>query len=842
MNLLKHRRLYFILLIDALLFLFFIAGVQHISEKAFIFSYTNSFTGDFRIKKLDRSVMQHELEIGDRVRTVNGQNTSSFDDLEFICDGLEIGEIVSLEVERNGIRETIVLPLVSYYGTRYVIIVLFVGCLYFFIGIFVLLKRPDDIAARIYHWISVSVAGIIMMTWGRYVIEPYGLGHVIRILFSAAYAFTPVFFVHFSMVFPQPKETPGTKSGTFFRWMEAQKMIRLQKTRQVFYVLAVAMTIWMGIQFLRATHPVSLDAFHQFYFSFFICRIFFMISIVFGIINFTHFYRSTVELSDRRQFRCAIAGTIIGSLGFMTWIIPNLLGVSPLFPEDFIILISAAAPISYAISIVRYHIMDIDLIINRSTVYAIALIILVATYISIVTIIAGFIGSQTSSMPLYFQIAAAVLVAILFDPARKRAQQFVDKQFFRVQYNFREAQRKFVHDIKRSLDIIHLAELLVARTDELLEVERIGFFYLRESNFRMRLLAHKNFDVLNQRSIRFQIEKLTLTLQLPIALDDRIEAGILHDLADGTVFQRWDIAIVFPMLSETLQILGFFVLGRKKSGARFYQEDVDLLSSITTQAGLAIERINLQVKYTLERAETERLQELNRLKSYFVSGVSHELKTPLTSIKMFAELLESSKNLPEETVSEYLHIIEGESERLSRLINNVLNFAKVERGVKEYHFGVVNLNRIVEDVVRSMEYQLKMHECAISIELASEEKIIRADADAVREALMNLISNAMKYSSGKREIIVTTSYQNESTAITVADKGIGISPDDLEKIFTPFFRARDQKAQQVGGTGLGLSLVRHIMDAHHGHIDVQSTPGEGSSFSLLFPCGDMNTA
>jgi two-component system phosphate regulon sensor histidine kinase PhoR len=202
---------------------------------------------------------------------------------------------------------------------------------------------------------------------------------------------------------------------------------------------------------------------------------------------------------------------------------------------------------------------------------------------------------------------------------------------------------------------------------------------------------------------------------------------------------------------------------------------------------------------------------------------------------MFAEILRSKKNTPTKKVREYLQIIEGESERLTRLINNVLDFSKLERGVKEYHFSEFELNELVSSVLKSLSYQFKMEKFRVQVHLSKNENIVCGDVDVVTEALTNLLSNAMKYSVDRKHIEVSTFRKKGFMGISVGDKGIGIAADELRDIFEPFYRAKDEKARQLGGAGLGLSIVRQIMNAHHGKVEVSSLPGRGSKFTLLFP-------
>jgi two-component system phosphate regulon sensor histidine kinase PhoR len=304
------------------------------------------------------------------------------------------------------------------------------------------------------------------------------------------------------------------------------------------------------------------------------------------------------------------------------------------------------------------------------------------------------------------------------------------------------------------------------------------------------------------------------------------------------MFGRWGLAIVFPMQTNTGEILGFLALGPKKSGVRFLKEDADLLSAVTARAAGELNRIALQETLLLEHGEAQRLEELNRLKSYFVSSVSHDLKSPLTSIKMFAELLRTDPKISPDAAKEYLGIIEGESERLTRLINNVLDFSKIERGIKEYHFGGVDLNDAVTHVLTLMRYQCAMAHCRVETALADEPMAIRADGDAVIEALINLLANALKYSGDRKCISVRTFVRDEGLlAVSVEDKGFGIPSEDRQRIFEPFFRVKEGQRHGAGGIGLGLAIVKHIVDAHGGNIEVVSEVGKGTTFTLLFPRG-----
>jgi signal transduction histidine kinase len=279
------------------------------------------------------------------------------------------------------------------------------------------------------------------------------------------------------------------------------------------------------------------------------------------------------------------------------------------------------------------------------------------------------------------------------------------------------------------------------------------------------------------------------------------------------------------------------VLALKPLHARehFEDEEISFIVNVCGQASQILERLILQETIILAQEARERSEELSELKSYFISSVSHELRTPLTSIRIFAEMLRSKDVSSRRRQREYLGIIEGESDRLSRLIGNILDFAKIERGVKEYSFSEVDIDKIVRRSELAMRYQFLQHSGKLRTKVERGLPSIEADGDALEEALLNLLSNSLKYSIKRKEVSVTVAERRGNIEITVADKGIGIPESELGNIFDRFYRVRDARTRQVGGAGLGLALVKHIIEAHHGTITVRSVVGSGTTFLIQLP-------
>jgi signal transduction histidine kinase len=234
----------------------------------------------------------------------------------------------------------------------------------------------------------------------------------------------------------------------------------------------------------------------------------------------------------------------------------------------------------------------------------------------------------------------------------------------------------------------------------------------------------------------------------------------------------------------------------------------------------------------------DRAVRLSKMKSDFVSNVSHELRTPVASIRVFGELLRLGRAQDPEKVREYGAHIEDESRRLTRLIDNILDFSRIESGRKEYHFAEGDVRELVQAVVRTFEVRLAAEGFRIVIdERDGRLPPLWMDSDALSQAFQNLLDNAVKYSGTSREIVVTLSADNGDVVIAVRDHGIGIARDEQRKIFERFHRVGTDLVHDVKGSGLGLSIVHHIVAAHGGSVAVQSEPGHGSTFTMRLPIG-----
>jgi signal transduction histidine kinase len=795
------------LLVDFFLFLLGLLGIYLIYLKADI---------PFSFDKDDNLIVQDQpydslVRQGDIIKTIDGYSFISREQVEVYLDGKNIGEQVKVLVERKDKPLEFNVKLSPFYSLIYLSIVLIVSTLFFLIAVIVLFKADNIQQGITFHNVFVCTAIIMMTTWGNYRVGTVEIGYAIRVLFHLAYTFAPTLFLHFTIVFP----------------VKRIRSIYLIPFYIVSIYLFISLNLVFGSLVFSKDFNYSFDYIRYFNFT----RTFFVICVSLAILIFIITYRKLTSRADKKKLKWILLGFIVGPGSFILfWVIPQGITSNGLLPEELVLILMSAVPITFGIAIVKYHLYDIDYIINRGTVYAIVITLLIILYVIIIIIASSLVKGVSD----FITVAAAVVTALVFQPVKNRVQVFVDKKFFRIHYNFREAINKTFNKIQSCTSINVLAEICITQINNFIPTDKIGIFLYNKYDNSISLLKHINLSEFQTHKVFLSTQSIADLRKAPAALSNYIEPGIPVTISNAKAFIKRKIALIFPV-NVSGELKGVLVMGKKKSGNRYYKEDLDLLYQLCNESALAIERILLQEKIILDQLEKEKLEELNQLKSYFVSSVSHEFKSPLTSIKLFTELLERNNRSNDSQNSEKLNIIKGESDRLSRMIDNVLDIVKIEKGIKKYQCEEMDLNEAAEEALKIMEYQFVMNKFRICSNLAKQRLIIWADKDSIIECVVNLLSNAMKYSRNEKEIEIKTFTNQDYHFIIVKDKGIGICEDEITKIFQPYFRSKEKVAQRAEGTGLGLAIVKHAIDSQKGKIEIESELNKGTIIKLSFP-------
>lgn len=733
-------------------------------------------------------------------------------DLEFILSQKTIGDEVTLSFESGGKREKQNVRLVAYYAeTPYLpFIYLFSGLFCFIIGIAVFLLRSEDAMARIFYWASFAFSAPIIISGGFYCLRKGGLSYLPGILNYFLYPLAPAFLLGFSLLFSKR---------------------RMKISKFIIYFPALCFAAVLATLFLYSGLNSSLETYRVYQSFYSVFRAYLVLFVLVAVFHLVICYRKAPLEEEKARIKWIFYGLFVGLIPFiLLYQLPQVVGLKPLMTEESSQMFFIVIPLSFAFAIVRFKLMNIELVINRSIVYFILTVVTVGIYLFSVALIQNlfsrfFVSSQTA-----VSVIAAFAAAAAFHPARKKIQEFVDKAFFRVSYDYRKSILSFNERASKILRSENLVDFFLMKIKQTLPVEEMTVFVYSSESGEEKLLIARN----GKRDLS-SLGPLSLYSDKILARKKAVRTEENIDFSQERLLEEKNLELFIPFSFQSADLSGFLACGRKKSGEKFSRDDLDLLLTVARELAINLERIRLQEKVFEERSEKERLDELSRLKTEFISSVSHELRTPMSSIQGLAEMLQAGKIKDKAKQEELLSLVAGESSRLSRFLHNILDFGKIEQKVKSYNFEKIEIQPLIKETLKLFQQKIDSEKYVLHIDMPKEPLFLNIDQDAVKQALTNLIDNAIKYSSAKREIGIKVVDKEKDVEIQVRDKGIGIPEEAKEKIFEGFYRHADAVRHSPKGVGLGLKIVKHIIEAHQGEIRVESQANEGSTFTLVFP-------
>jgi len=770
-----------------------------------------------------------EFKKGDLINAVNGINVESAFEIEVIVDNNQPGDEIPVTfTDLSSAKKTLPVTLVRYYKDyNFILITAIAGFTFWILGVLIIISKPEDKAAVLLFLTLVTFSVAILSTSGYYGRGSDWIGYAVRISHTLSYIFGSVFFLMFMINFPY------------------ESIRKLNFLKYSFYALifgASVFAVYVNYITLRDLETPMHEVFQNVWRA---CEMTLLACLITGTLLLIIKYRKIKDTAGRRKIEWIFWGMAIGVGPFILfWLIPNIFEFEYFVSEELILVFLIMVPVTFTIAVVRYQFLDIEIIIKRSIIYFILISILLFLYFELIYFSSNFFTKVLGYESKDFYIIAAILIALLLNPLRLRIKRFVDRVFYREKYAFDKAVQKISALTKECRTYDELGSILLREINELIPVRSVALVSRTLTGDRMRVLAQNNFDMLKKNIRAFRIKNLNINVDLPFALEQKVESGFQYSNKLDSILKRWQIALIIPLSADKNEAIGALLLGDKLSGSKYSGSDYELLNTIASSAALIIRRIELQEKLILEEVELEKAKEISELKSYFVASVSHDLKTPLSAIKIFSELLQN-ENITKEKSREYLSIIEGETDRLKRMIENVLDFSKMEKGLKQFNFKKIDLNDSAEEVLKRMNYELRMKKFTVDKSLSSEPLFINGDPEAVNSVLENLISNSIKYSEKEKHIAISTKLINGDAEVIIEDSGKGISKKNLTHIFDPFFREDDVESSNIKGAGFGLSIVKNIVNAHHAAIEVQSSEGAGSTFKITFKIyqnGNKNSA
>jgi len=733
-------------------------------------------------------------------------------DLRFALSRKAVGDPVEIRFGPDGGPAVVQDTLVRYYSERpFPLAHALMGVVSFLAGFIVLLFNRRDRRARIFYWLSLSFAAVVMIGGGTYGIQGRAVNLLPGVLFNIAYPMSISLLLWFALSYAPPR--PWLKPALFWA------------VPCVWGALLVA-------AFLAAELGPSIEAYRVrevFKRGF---RVFVVLVGVAALFEFARAYRNTASEDDRTEIKGYVIALAAGLIPFLVLNqLPLAFTGRVILPDDFALVFFLMIPILMTSAIFQFRLLRINVVFHRGLVYSILTVFTLGVFLLSVEALRMIFPRATATGNAVIMVGAAVLIALLLSPGRRGIQDVVERGFFRQRYDYRKAVQRFKTEAPSIIDDNDLIALFASALVTVLPVHGPG----------MLLRERGRGDRGGRRLFRLE-ESAAAKLEPLLAGPPRTwaRAGRVRDVEhidpsreEALASAGADVVAAMPRGAGTPE--GLLVFGPKLSGHRFTSEDIDLIEALAGELAVNLGRIRIQEEMIYERASREKYEEIIRLKTEFISSVAHEVRTPMTSLSGLSGLLRSGKIGDPAKREHLLQLMAGECGRLTRFLRNVLDFGKIESDTKEYDIKETDLGPLVREVADLVRESQADSGATVRVDVPAAPVIVRADGDAVRQAVLNLLDNALKYSPARKEVDVGLADGPAGAVIGVTDRGMGIDPAARERIFEAFFRSPGAVAHDPTGVGLGLRIVRHIMDAHGGRAEVESEPGKGSTFRLIFP-------
>jgi len=504
-------------------------------------------------------------------------------------------------------------------------------------------------------------------------------------------------------------------------------------------------------------------------------------------------------------------------------------------PNYTLILISA---VTYAI--VKHRLFDIRLVIARSVSYSLLLVILGSIYSGGLFIVSSLITkTSTPAASLISSTILALIIAYTFQPLRSLLEKTTDKIFFKERYDTEAVLNTLSKTMATSLTLGDVtARILTIITHEL-RLTDATFAIINDKDIYIVESQHhdKPLDM-----TKGDIEKMADPEKLLIL--DEMEESPLKDF-----MRKKEISLAVPLLTKQ-HFMGFLLLGEKSSGEIFFDQDVNFLSILGPELSVALQnaqrfeeisRFNITLQEEVKKATgelesaNEKLKKLDQVKDEFISIASHDLRSPMATVKNYIWLARSELGKADTKAKKDLDIALESTEHGISLVADMLDVSRIEAGRIELNPEKLDAKHEIELVVEELKKQAADKQITLNSEVKSDLSV-NADKERVHQVLTNLTVNAIKFTPANGKVTIMGFKKEKTIEITIADTGIGIKKEDLGKLFTKFGKLESgTNVPSTQGTGLGLFISKNIVELSGGKIRVESTPGKGSKFSFTLP-------
>jgi signal transduction histidine kinase len=825
----ERKSVIFFLVISILSLLIGVWGTVRLSERPGINADFEVSDNHLQVTRLisDSPAERAGLSPGDFLLEVDRNPVQSSSDLNFYIDQKKTGDFVDLTLQRKGEKFNVLVLLERKEGGLFISVHFLIGLFLWLVGVFVFLKKPRSQVSMIFLTSSLAFSLAIFISWEGFPFGPNILGFILPSIQIFSYTLIPALFFHFSLIFPREEEISTQKKPLIYS----------------VYLPSLVLVLLMEQFYWRAISTNSLSIFQVYKTFFMYSRIYLVVYVLFGLIVLYQTYRKLEFLEDKRKIKWIFWGIVVGTFPFFfLYILPDVFLGKTFISEIIYLLFMLVIPISFAFSILKYQTMDIDVVVNRSMVYS----LLTGFTVGIYLLTIGFLGEMlfrvTGYEGRFFPILATLVAALLFTPAKNRIKVLIDKTFYRVRYDYRKSIQKFTRQVNLAFTREELLELLLKKIDLLLVVNRILIFLKKSGTGEFGIANSSGFS-------EEEIEEIEREKDVSLAelFKSKINQGVkgstafreIKVLPENHLLKKYEVKLSFPLLAKE-ELSGLLLIGKKKSEIRYSAEDVELISLMVQAVAQSLQNIEMRERIIAEQLEKEKLEELNKLKTKFISNVSHDLRTPLTAIRFSVDNMLNGVcgNITEES-RRCLSMIRESTLYFSRMIENLLTLSLSESGKITLNRENIVLSQTVDKVCDMMK--LLAEQKGISLVIGKLENIsVYADRHCLLQILLNLMDNAIKFTETRGKVFVSAKRleRERLVEISVADNGIGISPENLEKIFVRFHKISLPGAVREKGLGIGLDIVRNLVHLQGGEIKVESPASgtdKGAKFSFTLP-------
>jgi len=480
--------------------------------------------------------------------------------------------------------------------------------------------------------------------------------------------------------------------------------------------------------------------------------------------------------------------------------------------------------------------MDIDIVFKKGTVYAfLTFLTLIPCMLIIVFAQKSFFGEVNYTFS-WLIFGLLLLTTFLFTKIKSRAEESVERTLFREKYEYKRILREFSKRLVSFLDEQDLLNNMAHALTEVLGVDKISLILFDKEKKIYRARASRNLDDHKIMELSFPRNDPFfgwLKERREIAVREELERVIDNPKIDPMIerLKFMESEVCIPLLAKH-ELIGIVNLGNKISRDMYSHEDIELLNYFASQAAIALENARLYEDLKKSKLIIRRADKLASLGT-LSAGLAHEIKNPLVAIKTFIQLL-PERFEDEEFRNYFFNVASGEVDRLSDLINTLLDFARPS----EPSFQMGNINEIMNKVILLIENEAKRKNLKIKRHYSSDVPEVMLDPEQIKQVFLNIILNATEATPENGFLTVETRRLDkdrgrEFVQVEARDTGRGISKENLERIFEPFFSTKD------GGSGLGLAVSHHIVQEHQGYIEVESEVGRGTSFFINLPVNPL---